>query len=151
MEYAEDPRLDFRAGGAPAFSEQGIVRMKHSLRLAALLVLSACATEVRSDVKGRIGDDPARGYATARFGGLGKFSVTTDTGLVCSGTYDSGFGSKVMIVPATCADGRSGQLFITRGGDLESGTATGRLNDGTRAEFTFGNTQVYQVALDSEF
>lgn len=126
--------------------------MKRFFPLAALAVLSACATtEARFDVEGRIGEDPARGYSAARFGGPGKFSVTTDTGLVCSGIYDSATGRKVDIVPATCADGRFGQLFITRAGDFESGTATGRLNDGTRAEFTFGNIQVYQVAPDSEF
>ncbi|PZQ49367.1 MAG: hypothetical protein DI556_10860 [Rhodovulum sulfidophilum] len=125
--------------------------MKRFLSLAALPVLAACATEFRWDVEGRIGEDPARGYATARLGGQGKFSVTTDTGLTCSGTYDSATGRRAVIVPAICADGRSGQLFITRAGDLKSGTATGRLNDGTLAEFTFGDTQVYRVEPGSEF
>ena len=103
-----------------------------------LLTLGLAACSFSVPVTGRIGQDLAQGQATASMNG-GTFSATTIKGLTCTGTYDATSTAPTITAPATCSDGRAGNLIITRTLDGISGTVIGRLNDGTEAQFVFGN------------
>lgn len=98
--------------------------------------LAACSFSV--PVTGRIGEDLAQGQATAAASG-GTFSMATTLGLICQGNYDTTSREPTINAPVSCNDGRSGNLIITRTMDGLSGTVIGRLNDGTEAQFVFGN------------
>jgi hypothetical protein len=108
-----------------------------------LLFLAGCSYSV--PVTGTVGSEPAQGQATAAMSG-GTFSVSTARGLQCNGTYDALDTNPTITAPATCNDGRFGNLIITRSLDGLSGTVIGRLNDGTDARFVFGNLAFSQAA-----
>lgn len=103
----------------------------------AVAILAGCATEFRVPVTGRIGGETAFGYSMARLQGKSDFTADTTKGLRCEGTYDAFDTAEQITVAATCNDGRTGTLHVTRkpnGG----GVAVGTLSDGTRAQFVFG-------------
>ncbi len=107
--------------------------------LIAAASLSACANEVSVPATGRIGTELAQGAATARLSGEGSFFAMTPRGLRCEGTYDSLTTEPTLSVPIRCNDGRTGNLIITRQLNGISGTAIGRLSDGTLGQFVFGD------------
>lgn len=109
-----------------------------------VLAVSICATlaacgDVKVPVSGTIGSERAQGQAVGNISGKGLFSATTSSGLQCSGTYNPLSTDPTISAPTTCNDGRTGTLIITRSLDGLSGTAIGQLNDGTKAEFVFGD------------
>ena len=55
-----------------------------------------------------------------------------------------------MVVPVTCSDGRKGEVAITRDKSKVSGTATGRLSDGTEARFAFGDRKFDQLYVSNK-
>ncbi|OQC18927.1 MAG: hypothetical protein BWX69_03145 [Planctomycetes bacterium ADurb.Bin069] len=101
--------------------------------------LAGCASEFAVPVAGTIGTDAAQGETVARMKGDSTFQVSTLGGLTCGGTYDAHDMSPTMTVPVTCNDGRHGALMVTRSMTGISGTAIGRLNDGTEGHFVFGD------------
>ncbi len=118
--------------------------MHRAMLAAAMIALTGCDYSV--PVTGRIGNDLAQGQSTASLSG-GTFSVTSIRGLQCQGTYDALSREPTIVAPVSCADGRSGNLIITRTMDGMSGTVIGRLNDGTEAQFVFGDL-TFQQAFD---
>ncbi len=104
--------------------------------VAAVALLTGCAESfpvVGSTSKGV----QFTGAAVAALSG-GTFQITATNGVACNGTYDDLSLSRVITAPVTCSDGRYGDLTITRTPDLEAGTGSGTLNDGTRITFRFG-------------
>lgn len=77
------------------------------------------------------------GQATASMS-EGKFVVTNQAGVLCSGKYDQFSSKRQLIVPFTCTDGRKGTLDIMRNPDLMGGAGTGTFSDGTTGTFKFG-------------
>ncbi|MFD2175651.1 hypothetical protein [Rhodobacter lacus] len=115
-----------------------------ALLISAAIVLSGCEFSV--PVTGMIGKEPAQGSATAKTSGIGTFEASTIDGLTCKGTYDSLTQTPTIWADVTCNDGRTGRLLITRSMDQLSGTATGKLSDGSMGRFVFGN-----LAFDQAF
>ncbi len=107
------------------------------------VVLTGCSMSV--PVTGVIGDETAQGQATASSDGSGTFSVATIEGLSCNGTYDSLDRAPTISAPVVCNDGRTGNLLVTRTLDGVSGTVVGKLSDGTRGQFVFGNLTFEQA------
>lgn len=108
-----------------------------TLLMGAAILLSACEFSV--PVTGMIGKEPAQGSATAKTSGVGTFEASTIDGLTCKGTYDALTRAPTIWADVTCSDGRTGRLLITRSMDQLSGTATGKLSDGSTGRFVFGN------------
>jgi hypothetical protein len=77
------------------------------------------------------------GQATATIS-EGRFLVTNQTGVLCSGTYDPLSRERQLTVPFSCSDGRKGTLNILRNPDLMGGSGTGIFSDGTTGTFKFG-------------
>lgn len=117
------------------------------LSVLALVGLAACGA-FQVPVSGQIGDEPAQGTASARLNGDGDFWVMTTAGLRCDGSYDALDSSPTIAVPIRCTDGRTGNLIITRSMDMASGTAIGRLSDGSEGRFVFGNLR-FETAFAS--
>ena len=113
--------------------------MKYIAILVGTIALSGCSTEFSVPVTGEIGNTPAQGTATARLNGDGTFKVANLDGLTCQGDYDALDNSPTITTDATCSDGRTGKLIITRTLNGLSGTVIGRLSDGTNARFVFGD------------
>lgn len=111
-------------------------------------LLSGCATEVSAPVSGEIGRERAQGQYTARLSGEGSYFVLTSRGLRCDGTYDSLTTQPTITSQTACNDGRTGTLILTRSPRGGSGTAIGRLNDGTEARFVFGDLTFNQAFGD---
>lgn len=114
--------------------------MRYSVLLA-FVALSGCGTmELSVPITGQTSDGlAAAGAATARADGKGSFWVQVPGGAKCGGKYDSLTRVPSLVVPVSCADGRTGEAIITRQLDMMSGTAIVTLNDGTRGQFVFGN------------
>ncbi|WP_428925018.1 hypothetical protein [Marinibacterium sp. SX1] len=81
------------------------------------------------------------GKATASMSG-GKFFVTSNSGVTCSGTYDAFSREKRLYLPISCTDGRSGQMALVRDNDLMGGEGTAELSDGTTARVIFGDKRL---------
>lgn len=77
------------------------------------------------------------GQATASMS-EGKFIVTNQSGVICSGNYDQMSMARDLTVTFTCTDKRKGTLNIHRNPDLMGGTGTGTFSDGTTGTFKFG-------------
>lgn len=114
--------------------------------LVLVLVCAGCA-KITVPVSGRIGGQPVSGETSGTVTGEGVFAVTLANGGRCSGTYDPLTMVKKFTVPVECTDGRTGVLDVERKDDGVSGTATGRLSDGTLGQFVFGSYLRY----DDEF
>lgn len=84
------------------------------------------------DNKGKI----MRGTSTASFEG-GSFLVS-DGNLKCTGTYDPYTSSITISGVVHCSDGRKGIFSATRNNRLNAGYGRVRLNDGSEADFIFG-------------
>lgn len=113
--------------------------MKNVIALVALAVgLCGCA-ELKVPVTGVLGSEPAQGAAVGNINGEGSFYVVTARGLRCDGSYDPLSTEPTLQSAIACNDGRTGNLIITRQMDMLSGTAIGRLSDGTEGQFVFGN------------
>ena len=59
----------------------------------------------------------------------------TDGKLTCAGSYNS----LTISMPVQCNDGRKGIILATRQADGLNGSGRVRLNDGTEADFVFGD------------
>lgn len=101
------------------------------------LVVTGCSVTVPVAVIGVRGSI-LRGTATAALNGRGSFSVS-DGVLTCSGTYNSLDQSVTISIPVACNDGRKGIIIATRQADGLNGSGRVRLNDGTEADFVFGD------------
>ncbi len=77
------------------------------------------------------------GQATASLS-EGKFVVTNQSGVLCSGKYDQFSTARQLAVAFTCTDGRKGTINILRNPDLMGGSGTGTFSDGTTGTFKFG-------------
>jgi hypothetical protein len=77
-----------------------------------------------------------RGTATANAHG-GSFRVDGG-GRTCGGSYDSFKSALTLSVPVTCSDGKKGIAIITRDPCLCSGSGRIRMQDGSEADFVFG-------------
>jgi hypothetical protein len=114
----------------------------------AAFVLSACATPepvVVYDPSG--GSKPRmRGTVTAGFDTVSfkVAGVVDGKHLTCTGSHSSLSFSPTISMPIECSDGRKGVVAVTR--DLQTSTSapgdgfgTVRMDDGTEAEFVYGN------------
>ncbi len=110
---------------------------------AAVTSIAGCSVSV--PVSGYIGDDRALGQATATTSGPGTFEAYTVDGLKCFGTYDDNSTAPTLSTKIECNDGRTGVLLITRTQQLTSGTAVGKLSDGTLGQFVFGDITFSQA------
>ncbi len=130
-----------------AIKKEGL--MRKTIAIISVCAVTACATEQHLPVSGVIGTQRAQGQSTARTSGDGTFYAETTTGLRCAGEYDSLDLSPTIRATTTCNDGRTGRLLITRNIMRGTGTAIGRLNDGTEARFVFGDIAFAEAFGDS--
>ena len=112
--------------------------------LSSLSFLLVSCGEVNVPVSGYIGTERALGNAKATME-AGTFEASTVDGLECKGSYDSIDTAISLKMDVSCNDGRKGLLIVRRTPDLMSGTAIGKLSDGTRGEFVFGNLTFEQA------
>lgn len=106
--------------------------------IAPLALLSACS--VSSPVVGIMEPGiPMQGEAVASTSGAGRFTVRNLDGLVCSGPYDAADMQPTIEMEIFCSDGRKGRVLATRSASMTAGTATAKLDDGTRGRFVFGD------------
>ncbi|NNM71414.1 hypothetical protein [Enterovirga aerilata] len=120
--------------------------MRHLLWIIAALGLAGCATQISVPVSGQFGNGvPAAGQATARTSGEGDFWVQAPGGKRCSGTYNSLDTNPTIVVPVTCSNGARGEIVVTRQLNGLSGTAIGKLSDGTTGQFVFGDLKFEQA------
>ncbi|WP_371398887.1 hypothetical protein [Marinovum algicola] len=110
--------------------------------------LAGCVSEYSGPVSGVIGPERAQGQFTAKLDGAGTFFVLTTRGLRCEGTYDSLSRQPTITADVACNDGRTGTMILTRSMNQLSGTAIGRLNDGTQGQFVFGDITFDQAFGD---
>jgi len=110
------------------------------------ILLAGCASKIQVPVTGQLDDGtPAAGMATAMMSGEGNFWIKIPGGPRCDGTYDAFSSAPTIVVPATCDDGRAGEVIITRQLNMTSGTAIAQLEDGTRGQFVFGDLTFEQA------
>lgn len=109
---------------------------KIALTSCAAILLSSCSVTRPVAVISSNGH-VLRGTATASLTG-GSFSVT-DGKLTCAGSYNAWDTSLTISMPVQCNDGRKGIVIATREPDGLNGSGHIRLNDGTEADFVFGN------------
>lgn len=108
--------------------------------LALGMVLVGCGIKVPVAVISQNGDI-MRGYADTGMGN-GSFQASGRVAgkeLTCSGSYNSFDTSVTISIPVFCSDGRKGIVIATREASGLSGSGRVRLNDGTEADFVFGN------------
>lgn len=110
--------------------------MRKFFVLSAALLLGGCSTTWPVVVISKDGHT-LKGTATASLSG-GEFHAT-DGKLTCGGTYDALSQSLTINAKVTCNDGRVGFMVATRDRGLQSGSGHIRLNDGTEADFIFGD------------
>jgi len=79
------------------------------------------------------------GYATIQ---EGAFSLSSEAGTTCGGTYDPMSSSKRITAQVGCSDGRQGTAEIVRDNDLRGGAGVIRFQDGTEARAVFGEDRV---------
>lgn len=77
-----------------------------------------------------------RGTTTASAAG-GSFQVTNGL-LTCAGNYDALNPSVTITMTVLCSDGRKGIVIATREASGMAGHGKVRLNDGSEADFIFG-------------
>jgi len=77
-----------------------------------------------------------RGTSTASF--EGGYFLVSDGNVKCTGTYDPYTSSLTISGVVHCSDGRKGIFSATRNNRLNAGSGRVRLNDGTEADFIFG-------------
>ena len=100
-----------------------------------LLLLCGCSTTVPVAVIGAK-EGTLRGSATASLTG-GSFEVSKGD-LKCAGTYNALSNSMTITIPVLCNDGRRGIVTATREAGGQSGGGRVRMDDGTEADFIFG-------------
>ena len=103
--------------------------------VAGFILLAACTVTYPVAVIGENGE-VMRGTTTASLGS-GSFSVS-DGKITCAGSYDSSDRSITISMPVLCSDGRKGIIIVTRNRNLQSGSGRVRMDDGTEADFIFG-------------
>jgi hypothetical protein len=101
------------------------------------ILLGGCSVTVPVAVISKNGQ-VLRGSTTASLLEGGTFQAT-DGKLTCSGTYDINSGSLTVNGKVLCNDGRTGFVMATRERGGQAGSGRVRLNDGTEADFVFGN------------
>jgi hypothetical protein len=97
-------------------------------------VIAGCSTTVPVAVVSK--DGVMRGTSTASLSG-GSFEVSRGE-LKCSGTYNALDTSVTITMPVLCNDGRKGIVTATREQGGQSGGGRIRMDDGTEADFIFG-------------
>lgn len=107
------------------------------------LCLSACslvcACSVTFPVKGTTDKGEIfTGEAVASLS-EGVFNITSNNGISCNGTYDQLSTEPTIKVYVKCSDGRHGMVLAKRDDSLQNGVGTGKMNDGTKFTFAFGN------------
>ena len=118
--------------------------MRHLALIGAAAMLVGCGS-IQVPVTGVTGDgEPMQGQAEASFFG-GSFWVAAAGGFRCDGAYDSLDTNPTIIAPVKCNDGRTGTAVITRQLDRRSGTVVAQLNDGSTAQFAFGDLSFEQA------
>ncbi|MFT4271847.1 MAG: hypothetical protein QM578_12615 [Pantoea sp.] len=118
-----------------------------------IFLLSGCAVSTGLVVQTEDQKDPLMGTATASLT-RGDFYVENVTGLSCSGKYDQFTTTPMLKVTFTCSDGRTGAAQVMRyGANLENGSGSGRLSDGTRFRILIGaaTSQASQQGYWSKF
>lgn len=109
--------------------------------LAMCLLLAACGKVVVPAAGVTSTGERFRGTATASLQ-AGTFSVTGESGTVCSGTYDQFSTAKRLTIPVTCSNGLTATLELVRDNDLQNGTGTVVFSDGTTGEIEYGKRRV---------
>lgn len=104
------------------------------LRALPPLVLAGCTATAPVAVIGE-GGDVMRGTATANLQG-GSFRVD-GKGRTCAGSY-ANTNSLTLSIPLQCSDGKRGIAIVTRDPCLCSGSGRVRMQDGSEADFIFG-------------
>ena len=118
-----------------------------SILLAAAMATSliGCAAPKMAIIGQTSNGTPMAGESVANWDGAGTFWVQAPGGARCSGKYDSLTHTPSMVVPVRCTDGRTGQAIIARQANMMGGTVISELDDGTRAQFVFGNLTYEQA------
>ncbi|WP_153011440.1 hypothetical protein [Type-D symbiont of Plautia stali] len=118
-----------------------------------VLLLSGCSVSTGLVVQTEDQKEPLMGTATASLI-RGDFYVENVSGLSCSGKYNQFTTSPMLKVAFTCSDGRSGAAQVMRyGPNLENGSGSGKLSDGTRFRILIGDatSQASQQGYWSKF
>ncbi|MER9596673.1 MULTISPECIES: hypothetical protein [unclassified Mesorhizobium] len=105
--------------------------------LSAALMLTGCGSVSVPASGSTSNGEKFYGQATASLS-EGKFVVTNQSGVLCTGKYDQFSTARQLTVEFTCTDGRKGTIHILRNPDLMGGAGTGTFSDGTTATFKFG-------------
>ena len=124
--------------------------MKTEILLALIMPLALCACSKTFPVSGHIQRSGEKfvGTATSVMAGKSSIMMTTDEGVKCSGEYDA----PVVMGPTdgatgdgsfNCDDGRSG--FFTFTGDTISGEGLGKMNNGDKFDFSYGQSRIVKV------
>jgi len=117
----------------------------------ASLVLAGCGPSVIAlPVVGKLSNgEAANGNVVLDLStSVGKFDMSTLSGLSCGGTWDARVMKSTITIPVTCNNGRTGTVIATRDATGMAGTAVGRLNNGLSGKFLFGNVS---AAMQAEF
>lgn len=110
-----------------------------ALTTALSVALTACSITVPVAVISENGDI-LRGTSTASLSGS-HFEVAGDVNgrpVTCAGNYNGLDASVTISMPIHCSDGRSGIVIATRQQNGTDGSGRIRLEDGTEADFVFG-------------
>lgn len=118
-----------------------------------VLFLSGCSTQTGLVVQTEDQKEPLMGTATASLT-RGDFFVESVSGLSCSGKYNQFTTTPMLKVNMSCSDGRTGVAQVMRyGGNLENGSGSGVLSDGTHFRVLIGaaTSQANQQGYWSKF
>lgn len=117
--------------------------MKHLPLILMAFTLTGCSVSTALVVQTEDQKDPLMGTATASLT-RGDFAVENLSGMSCNGTYDQFTQSPVLKVNFVCNDGRTGSAQVVRtGANLENGSGSGKLSDGTRFKILMGDSATY--------
>jgi hypothetical protein len=77
----------------------------------------------------------------------GSTHLESKSGIKCQGTYDQFTTEQIVMLYISCSDGRHGKITATRDLPLgsQSGTGSGKMNDGTQVTFAFGNRRIAEM------
>lgn len=114
--------------------------IKSKIMLMVPLVVAACSTQATLPISG-VFDGSKDRFLGALTGdsatGVGHFSVNSQNGAVCKGTYKGAPDGITGAGSITCADGRNGEFrFLSRG---QEGEGFGKMQNGDTFSFKYGS------------
>lgn len=124
------------------------MKMHRNFAVAALLVVTACASQVSLPIVGQLstGETIQGTNLVDISSGVGLFEVFTLNGLQCSGQYNAMETTSTISIPVACNNGATGSVLATRDATSAAGTATAKLSNGVTGRFLFGNVSANMQA-----